>query len=72
MNNLDRPDRREAAQAYADAQRRRGHTQVKIWLPEHMTAWLHQIAEEARKLHDVGLDPLVRLPASILPVRAEE
>jgi hypothetical protein len=57
---------------YGLLQQSRGHAQVRVWLPAYMTDWLHQIAEEARKMHECGLDPMERVPASLLPTRATE
>jgi hypothetical protein len=51
---------------YAINQRERGCSQVKVWMPANMVEWLHQIADEARKLHAVGLDPMERVPATLL------
>ena len=40
--------RSEVMKEYAAKQRRRGRTQVKLWVPVDMVPWLHRMADDAR------------------------
>lgn len=63
--------RAEIMKQYVERQRALGHTQVKLWVPESVVDWMHKMAEQARKMHEVGVDPTANLPSSILPKGAD-
>ena len=58
--------RSEVMKEYAARQRRRGRTQVKLWVPVDMVPWLHRMADDARRMSELGLDPLTRLPSALI------
>ena len=60
-----------ATQKYAQAQHERGLVLVKAWVPEAMGTWLNNAAAEARMLHKQGLDPMTRLPSTLLAVEVK-
>jgi hypothetical protein len=48
---------------YAERMRGLGHVQVKVWVPAVMSDWLYTLADDARRLHEEGRDPMESLPA---------
>jgi hypothetical protein len=50
---------------YAERMRRLGHVQVKVWVPSDMSDWLYTFADDARRLHEEGGDPVTYLPAKM-------
>lgn len=49
--------RGEIMKAYAERQTKRGHKQVKIWVPTGMVPWIHRMADDLRTLTEMGFDP---------------